>query len=166
MSLPVYQHINVKSTSLEDLSHMLHPDMNLKHPVAINLKTLDLDAQREMIGLIENYFASNNISFKFPYPLYLVSDHEVSITKVPLVHDTKELPKFYTQRESKMNVKETHLAGKNKLLQQEVKNCDASANLSDIENYGYSHRQVFELEQERKFYRSILNKLMKAKKNG
>lgn len=164
MSLPVYQHINVKSASLEDLSHMLHPDMNLKHPVAINLKTLDLDAQREMIGLIENYFASNNISFKFPYPLYLVSDHEVSITKVPLVHDPKELPKFYTQRESKMNVKETHLAGKNKLLQQEVKNCDASANLGDLENYGYSHRQVFELEQERKFYRSILNKLMKAKK--
>lgn len=166
MSLPVYQHINVKSASLEDLSHMLHPDMNLKHPVAINLKTLDLDAQREMIGLIENYFASNNISFKFPYPLYLVSDHEVSITKVPLVHETSELPKFYTQRESKMNVKETHLAGKNKLLQQEVKNCDASANLSDIENYGYSHREVFELEQERKFYRSILNKLMKARKNG
>ena len=55
---------------------------------------------------------------------------------------------------------------KNKLLQQEVKNCDASANLNDIENYGYSHRVVYELEQERKFYRSILNKLMKAKKNG
>lgn len=166
MSLPVYQHINVKTASLEDLSHMLHPDMNLKHPVVINLKTLDLDAQREMIGLIENYFASNNLSYKFPYPLYLVSDHEVSISKVPLVHETSELPKFYTQRESKMNVKETHLAGKNKLLQQEVKNCDTSANVSDIENYGYSHRVVFELEQERKFYRSILNKLMKAKKNG
>ncbi len=145
---------------------MLHPDINLKHPVVINLKALDLDQQREMIGLIENYFSSNNISFKFPYPIYLVSDHEISITKVPLVHDPIELPKFYTQRESKMNVKETHLAGKNKLLQQEVKNCDASANLSDIENYGYSHRVIYELKQERKFYRSILNKLLKARKNG
>ena len=145
---------------------MLHPDINLKHPVVFNLKSLDLDQQREMIGLIENYFSSNNISFKFPYPIYLVSDHEISITKVPLVHESNELPKFYTQRESKMNVKETHLAGKNKLLQQEVKNCDASANLSDIENYGYSHRVIYELEQERKFYRSILNKLLKARKNG
>jgi hypothetical protein len=166
MSLPVYQHISIKSASLEDLGNMLHPDINLKHPVVFNLKSLDLDQQREMIGLIENYFSSNNISFKFPYPIYLVSDHEISITKVPLVHESNELPKFYTQRESKMNVKETHLAGKNKLLQQEVKNCDASANLSDIENYGYSHRVIYELEQERKFYRSILNKLLKARKNG
>jgi hypothetical protein len=166
MSLPVYQHITIKNASLEDLSHMLHPDMNLKHPVVINLKSLDLDQQREIIGLIENYFSSNNLSYKFPYPMYLVSDHEVSIAKVPIVHETNELPKFYTQRESKMNVKETHLAGKNKLLQQEVKNCDTSANTSDIENYGYSHRVIFELEEERKYYRSILNQLMKVKKNG
>lgn len=166
MSLPVYQHVNLKTASLEDLGHMLHADLNLKHPVVINLKSLDLDQQREMIGLIENYFSSNNLSYKFPYPIYLVSDHETSISKVPLVNDTKELPKFYTQRESKMNVKESHLAGKNKLLQQEVRNCDTSANVSDIENYGYSHRVIFEIEQERKFYRSILNRLMKAKKNG
>lgn len=166
MSLPVYQHVNLKTASLEDLGHMLHADLNLKHPVVINLKSLDLDQQREMIGLIENYFSSNNLSYKFPYPIYLVSDHEASISKVPLVNDTKELPKFYTQRESKMNVKESHLAGKNKLLQQEVRNCDTSANVSDIENYGYSHRMIFEVEQERKFYRSILNRLMKAKKNG
>ncbi len=166
MSLPVYQHVNLKTASLEDLGHMLHADLNLKHPVVINLKSLDLDQQREMIGLIENYFSSNNLSYKFPYPIYLVSDHEASISKVPLVNDTKELPKFYTQRESKMNVKESHLAGKNKLLQQEVRNCDTSANVSDIENYGYSHRVIFEVEQERKFYRSILNRLMKAKKNG
>jgi hypothetical protein len=166
MSLPVYQHITIKNASLEDLGHMLHPDMNLKHPVVINVKALDLDAQREIIGLIENYFSSNNLSYKFPYPIYLLSDHEVSITKVPLVHEQNELPKFYTQRESKMNVKETHLAGKNKLLQQEVKNCDTSANSGDIENYGFSHRIIFELEQERKFYRSILNKLQKAKKIG
>lgn len=166
MSLPIYQHINIKNASLEDIGNMLHQDINLKHPVVFNLKTLDLDQQREMIGLIENFFASNNISFKFPYPVYLISDHEISITKVPLVHEASELPKFYSQRESKMNVKESHLAGKNKLLQQEVKNCDASANISDIENFGYSHKAIFELEQERKFYRSILNKLLKARKNG
>ena len=166
MSLPVYQHVDLKTASLEDLSHMLHHDLNLNHPVVINLKAMDLDQQREIIGLIENYFASNNLSYKFPYPVYLVSDHESSISKVPLVRDTKELPKFYRQRETKMNVKETHLASKNRLLQQEVKNCDTSVNESHIENYGYSHRIIFEVEQERKFYRSILNQLLKAKKNG
>jgi hypothetical protein len=166
MSLPVYQHIHFKSSSLEDLTNLLRPDLNQKHPVVINLKTLDLDQQREVIGLIENYYVSQNLSFKFPYPLYLVSDHERSITQVPLVHETQDLPKFFTQRESKMNVKESHLAGKNKLLQQEVINSDASANENDIENYGAAHRIIFELEQERKFYRSILNQLIKVNQDG
>ncbi len=166
MSLPVYQHINLKSSSLEELGNLLHPDMNLKHPVVFNLKTLDLDGQRDIIGLIENYFMSQNLSYKFPYPIYVLSDHEESITKIPLVQDLQKLPKFFTQRETKMNVRETHLASKNKLLQQEVKNNDASANKTNIDNYGDSHRTIFELEHERKFYRGILNQLMKAHKDG
>lgn len=166
MSLPVYLHINLKTASLEEMGNLLHSDMNLKHPVVFNLKTLDLDGQRETIGLIENFFVSQNLSYKYPYPVYILSDHEESITKLPLVHELQKLPKFFGQRESKMNVRETHLSSKNKLLQQEVKNNDALANTANIDNYGDSHRVIFELEQERKFYRGILNKLMKAQKDG
>lgn len=166
MNLPVYQHINIKTPSLEDLIPLLNSDMNLKHPIVMNVKTLDIDQQREIIGLIENYFVSNNLSYKFPYPVYILSDHEQSISKVSVVQDPKQLPKFFSQRESKMNVKESHLAGKNKLLQQEVKNSDASANEAQVQSYAESHRIVFELEQERTFYRSILNRLMKVTKNG
>ncbi len=166
MSLPVYQHIQLKSNSFEDLSANLTPDINLRHPVVFNLKSLDLDQQRETIGLIENFFSSQNLSFKFPYPIFVISDHEPSICRIPLVREVNELPKFFTQRESKMNVKESHLAGKNKLLQQEVKNSDASSNHQDLETYAESHRQIYELEVERKIYRSILNKLFKAKQNG
>lgn len=162
MSLPVYQHINLGSASLENLPSILAPDLNLKHPVSINLKNLSFDEQREVIGLIENHFVSNNLSFKFPYPIYLISDHERSITRVPLVNELKELPKFYVQKESRMNVKEAHLASKNKLIQQEIKNTDSSANTKDIDAYGESHRVIYEHEIERKFYRSILNRLLKA----
>lgn len=166
MSLPIYQHINVKTASLEDMNNLLNPDMNLKHPVVLNLKALDLDLQRETIGLVENYFFSHNLSFKFPYPIYILSDHEPSIARVPLVRTPQELPKFFSQRETKMNVKESHLAGRNKLLQQEVKNSDTSVNLQELAHYGDSHKKIFELEEERSFYRSILNRLMKGTKNG
>ena len=65
-----------------------------------------------------------------------------------------------------MNVKESHLASRNKLLQQEVKNSDTSVNLQELDHYGDSHKKIFELEEERSFYRSILNRLMKGTKNG
>lgn len=166
MSLPLYQQLNLKSASLDDLRSVLHRDMNLKHPVVMNTKNLDLDQQREVIGLIENFFMSNDLSFKYPYPLYILSDHEPSITKIPLFSDPSLLPKFFNARDTKMNVKESHLAGKNKLLQQEVKNSDASAVSGQIENYGETHRLIHQNEKERQFYLSIIQDLTKGKTHG
>ncbi len=166
MSLPVYQVIQVKSSSLEDLNEILKKDMNLRHPVVLNLLALDLDAQREFIGLIENYFVSENISFKFPYAVYLVSVHEPSISLMPVVPGQDKLPKFFQQKEGRMNVKESHLAGRNKMLQQEVANADSTLHQSEVRSYALFHRRIFELERERDFCLDLMNKLTKAKKNG
>jgi hypothetical protein len=166
MSLPVYQHINVRTIQLDDLENLLSKNLNLKHPVALNLKFLDLDQQREMIGLIENFFQTNNLSFKFPYPVYLVTDHESTITHMPTAFDMDSLPKFFTQRESKMNVKESQLISRNRLLQQEITNADSQSIEESMNRYGQVHRQIFEMEKERLFYRSVLNRLMKGKYNG
>jgi hypothetical protein len=166
MSLPVYQVIPVKSASLEDLNEILKKEMNLRHPVAINLLELDGDAQREFIGLIENYFVSENISFKFPYAIYLVTLHEPSISLMPIVPSLQKLPKFYQQKEGRMNVKESHLAGRNKLLQQEVANADSSLHQSEVRSYALFHRRIYELEKERDFCLDLLKELSKVKTNG
>ncbi len=166
MSLPVYQVIQVKSSSLEDLSEILKKDMNLRHPVVLNLLELNLDAQREFIGLIENFFVSENISFKFPYSVYLVSVHEASISLMPVVPAMNKLPKFFQQKEGRMNVKESHLAGRNKMLQQEVANADSTLHQSEVRSYALFHRRIFELEKERDFCLNLMNTLTKAKKNG
>jgi len=166
MSLPVYQHCNLKSSSLEDLELFLRPELNTKHPVVINLRTFNSDQQRELIGLIENYYVSNNISFLFPYPVYLITDHEATISRMPIVQKNEELPKFYSHAESRMNVKETHLIEKNKLLQIEIKNTDSLANSSSINRYGHYHRQIMEQEEQRVFMRTIITKLTKVKKHG
>lgn len=166
MGLPIYQHVNVRTIQLEDLKNLLHKEMNLRHPVALNLKHLDLDQQREMIGLIENYFVTSNFSFKFPYPVYLVMDHEKTISQMPSVKNLEDLPRFFSQKESKMNVKETHLLERNKLLQQEIANANPMEGQEEIQRYADFHKKVFELEKERLFYRSVLNQLIKGTKNG
>jgi hypothetical protein len=165
MSLPVYQVIQLKTSSLEDLNELLKKDMNLRHPVVLNLLALDLDSQREFIGLIENFFVSENISFKFPYAVYLVSVHEPSISLMPIVPTMGKLPKFFQQKEGRMNVKESHLVGRNKLLQQEVANADSTLHQSEVRSYALFHRRIFELEKERDFCVNLLNRLRKVK-NG
>lgn len=164
MSLPIYQTHNLKSSSLEDLDAFLRPELNLKHPIVINLKAFNSDQQRDLIGLIENYYVSNNISYRFPYPVYLLTDHETTISKMPIIQKTEELPKFYSHAESRMNVKETHLIEKNKLLQIEIQNTDSLAGATSIARYGHYHRQILELEDQRIFMRNLITKLTKVKK--
>ncbi len=163
MNLPIYQHINIRSQVFEDLNSILTAEMNIRHPVVFNLRSLDIDLQREFIGLIENYFTTQNVSFTFPYPMYLVTDHDPSISEMPVINTVEELPQFYNQKEGKMNVKETHLIAKNKLQQQEIRNSDPRTTDESLEHYGHIHRKIFKLDQERNFYRHLLDHLTKKK---
>jgi hypothetical protein len=65
-----------------------------------------------------------------------------------------------------MNVKESQLISRNRLLQQEITNADSQSIEESMNRYGQVHRQIFEMEKERLFYRSVLNRLMKGKYNG
>jgi hypothetical protein len=166
MSLPIYQNITLKYYSFDDITMILKPDLNLRHPVVFNLKTLSLEDQREVIGLIENFFDSESISYKFPYPVYIVSDHEKSITQIPLISEQAFLPQFYAEKEGKMNVKESHIVGKNKLLQQEVSNKNSKDAAKEMFVYGSIHRQIFEQENEMNFYQKTLDRLTKKGSHG
>ncbi len=165
MSLPFYHIYTPKSSSYEDLGDILNKEMNLRHPAVIGLKNLEFDVQREFIGLIENYFASENLDYNFPYPLYILTDHESSISNISLIKDTNELPIFYKKKEGKMNVKESHLISKNKLLQQEIYNTDAKKGDRVLTEFGKMHAMIHELETERLILKDLMKKVLKAK-NG
>jgi hypothetical protein len=163
MALPIYHSIIIKDLHIEGLAGILDLQMNTKHPVVLNLGQLEFDQQREAIGLIENFFTTNNASFLFPYPIYLITDHESSITKMPTVKTTGQLPRFFMQKDSRINIKETHLLKKNSLLYQEIKNTDSIQIKEFIDDYGSIHNSIYKKEKERLFYSSILKKLMKVK---
>lgn len=166
MTLPVYQTIHIRSAALDDLQSVLSGELNLKHPLVLDMKTLTVDEQRELIGLIENHFVMVGISYKFPYPVYVITDHESTISGLPLVKTQDELPKFFQQKDGKTNIKEQHLIARNKLLQQEVRNGDNMTNETEIKVFGKIHRHIFLQEEERLFCRTLLNKLTKVKRNG
>jgi len=165
MQLPLFQTIHIKSGTPEELMSLLNPELNLKHPIVFNLKKIPFDQQREVTGLIENFYVTNNYSFKFPYAVYLLSDHESSVSNMTTIYSETELPKFFTNKEGKLNVKETHLMNKNRLLQQEIHNTDAGNANRELAVFGEVHRQIFLMEEERIFYRHILNSLKKEKRS-
>lgn len=161
MNLANYQTITLKNGTFDELSPYLTSDINLRYPVVFSLLHLDREIQREMIGLIENYFSTNNLSFLFPYPVYLVTVYNQSLSRMPIVNKIENLPKFFLQKDGKMNAKETSLVEKSKMVQQEVKNIDTESFQKNYEDFTKSHKQLFQLSLEKKFYQSIIDKLKK-----
>ena len=165
MNLPIYQIINVKSAQLEDIAALLHEDLNLRRPVAYVLKTLSLDEQREMIGVIENWFETHQVSWRYPYPVFIVSDYSDAIGHMPVFTDVTRLPRFYNQKDVKVTVKETQVLERNRLLQQEIKNADSHETAEVLKAYGINHKKIWYLAKEAHFYEQLLKKL-RAKVNG
>lgn len=166
MNLPVYQFLNLTASNVDDLAGLVRPEANFRAPLVINLLELEADVQRETIGLIENVFSAENSSFFFPYPVYLLTVHEPSITRVPVVNRLEELPRFFNQKESRLNVKESHILSKNRLLQQELRNMDPYRTREEIEAYADHHRRLFAGDQERRFLRELLTRLLNGVKVG
>jgi acyl-CoA synthetase (NDP forming) len=165
MNLPIYQIINVKSAQLEDIAAILHEDLNLRRPVAYVLKTLNLDEQREVIGVIENWFETHQASWRYPYPVFIISDYSDAIGHMPVFTDVTHLPRFYNQKDVKVTVKETQVLERNRLLQQEIKNADSHEMAEVIKEYGINHKKIWYLVKEASFYEQLLKKL-RAKVNG
>lgn len=166
MNLPVYHFINLNASNIDDLESFIKPDLNFRTPCVLNLLELDADLQRETIGLIENTLTTQNSSFLYPYPIYLMTIHEPSITRMPVVGKMEELPKFFNQKESRLNVKESHILSKNRLLQQEIRNSDPYQNREELQKYADYHRQLFAGDQERRFLRELLSRLLNGVKVG
>lgn len=145
----------------EELRELLTPDLNLQAPVVFDVRELPEEDQNGARQLIEVFFRDHNLSLRFPYPVYAIT--KITAGDDPLIGLTteRELPRFFTKRSGKMNVKETHLAEKNSLIQREIKNSDYAHSLKAIGAYAKSHHKIYLGEQERFFYKEILESLEK-----
>ncbi|MBY0517991.1 MAG: hypothetical protein K2P81_13870 [Bacteriovoracaceae bacterium] len=167
MNLPIYQILPIKSADLHEIASLLHEDLNLKRPVVFDLLTLSKDDQREVIGIVENWYYTHQASWRFPYPVYFISVFGESLGHIPVVSELKKLPKFFNQKENKIGVKESQVVDKNRLLQQEVKNADPQQTTEILKDYGIQHKKIWFLVNEGQFYEGLLKKLRaKDKKNG
>ena len=148
----------------EELQELLITDLNLENPIVFDLRVLAEEDQSMAFNLIEDFFRRTNLSLHFPYPIYALTKVARGNGSLVTLRSERELPRFFTKRSGKMNVKETHLAEKNSLIQREIKNIDFAHSSKAITNYSKSHHKIYLGEQERFFCRGILENLVKEEK--
>ena len=148
----------------KELQELLHPDLNLQNPVVFDLRELSTEDQEKVLRLIDSFYNDNNLTIRFPYPVYAFTTvHEKSQGVVTLGSE-KELPRFFTKRSGKLNVKETHLSEKNALIQREIRNTDLGTSVKTLKDFAGAHKKIYLGEKERLFYEGILERLEKGTK--
>jgi hypothetical protein len=162
MGIAFYHIHSLSNAYREEIHERLSTEINLENPVALDLRNLPVADQRLALIEIETFFLTQNQSPRFPYPVYILTDLEDMASILVTLKSPDELPKFFSKRSSKLNVKETHLSQKNSLLQRAVKNSDPLHYSEVIKDFSEAHQTIYHQERERLFYEEILGRLKKG----
>ena len=157
----MYKFVKIRNTSAEEIRKNLTIDINLKQPVVFDLRELNFEISQDFITTINYFFKSKGISFKYPYPLYIISNYDYENSEITIFQNEKDLPRFFSKKNSKTNLRESQLVSKTRLLQQEIKNSDPTSYELRIKNFSKKHKIIFQLEIERQNYQKIITELLK-----
>lgn len=165
MAFPVYPKSSLKISSDSDLGLLINNKINLRFPILIEFISTSFEEETKLIQHLQAHLDKLNINPAFPYPIFAITSFEPgqSITFTCLRSKT-ELPRFFLQKDGRLNLKESNLLDKIKLLQQETFNSTSLENMKIIKNYANSHRLINSLDKERSLYMDLLKRLKKSGK--
>lgn len=165
MAFPVYPKNSLKISPESDLGLLINNEINLRFPVIIEFISSSFEEETKLIKHLQNRLNDLNVNPGFPYPIFAITTFEPnqSITFTCL-RSKNEIPRFFLQKDGRLNLKESNLLDKIKLLQQENFNSTSLENMKIIKKYAQAHRLINSLDQERKSYLNLLNRLKKSGK--
>ena len=166
MILPNYKFLKLKNFSQDHLSTVLNDSFNLKHPVVLVITSLSRNEQIELINFVENYFKHHNLSLKYPYPVFFISKEDGLPHESLVFESERKLPRFFSKKDAKVNLKDSHQILKNRLIQLEIKNTDSKLYENRIKKYAQLHKNIYELEKERVDYEWIHDQLLQTNKEN
>ena len=165
MAFPVYPKNSLKISSDSDLGLLINNEINLRFPVIIEFISSSQEEDTKLIQHLQKRLNDLNVNPGFPYPIYAITTSEPDQTiTFTCLRSKNEIPKFFLQKDGRLNLKESNLLDKIKLLQQETFNCSSVENMKIIKKYAYSHRLINSLDQERTSYLNLLKRLKKSGK--
>jgi hypothetical protein len=160
MTFPVYQKNSIRINQEADLDRLITKEINLYNPVIVEFETTSKEEETKLIHLLQKHLEQLNLNPRFPYAIYVITQIEIEIPLSFVCQRSKgEIPKFFTQKDARLNLKESHLMDKIRLLQQESGNCSSLENMNSLQRYAKSHRLIHVLDQERLAYKNLLRRL-------
>ncbi|MFG1492089.1 hypothetical protein ACRXCV_11730 [Halobacteriovorax sp. GFR7] len=95
MKTPILEEFKLKAIDKEEIKLAMKTYRVGHQPLYLDASKLQRDRLIKLLGLLSNVLEEENLSPKFPYPFYIISDIEDIWTRFPIFKSLEDLPKYY-----------------------------------------------------------------------
>lgn len=156
MAIPSYKKIHLKSETITEVKNQLSVLNFSQSPHIIIIE--HLENQKLAIENLEFFLKGTRINFDV-YPLYILTNLSDTPSKLNLIKELNQAPKFYYQKVKLLNVKENKLLTKIELKQRNLNALRYSDYKMHLKSYAEDHKKLAVLCNEGHFLDDLWNQL-------
>lgn len=158
MLLPIYQEIELLNAEESELDNIFQGKFYGNCPLVFDITKFGT-GQTKIIRNFEVYLNKHNLSSKFPYALYFISDIENYRGTLNIMASKNHLPRFFNQRNKKPSGKESQILNKVHLKREKIKSVANAQSEYKLKQFAKYHKILFRESFEGHFLESILKEL-------
>lgn len=151
MAPPIVKQIELLSETLANIIQFLDEQSFNERPHVISLQKFP-EKQIELVQVLDDYF----IDKSFIYPVYILSQVTDYPTRLTLIQELSEVPRYYKQKSKQLNIKENLVFSKIKLKQNQLTNINMLEIKPILDQYAYDHKIIYEKECFNEFLTDVI----------
>ncbi|MFN8369913.1 MAG: hypothetical protein U0T83_04710 [Bacteriovoracaceae bacterium] len=152
--------IKISNTNLQNMEPVLKPlELGKASYAFIFDKAIGIKDFISVVTLLEEHLTKLKINPRFPYPIYLVSDYDLSDCSFFIIKQIKDIPKYFLEMPGRPGSKELQTIKKLNILRNKIINSDINEKQKLLKNFSFKNKKLFNILKEIDFYEEITKKI-------
>jgi len=155
MRIPIYQELILRNENQAELVNILEVN-KVGHVPCYFLTHLIADSKLpHLLSELEKAMNQIAISPRFPYPIYIISEHLDHHSFFPTAKSVEDLPKHFFKKVKRPGVKESQILMRNTVLLNKLINQPCEEKMTQITMWREGQKKLATITKELFFYQTI-----------
>jgi hypothetical protein len=161
MRIPIYQELILRNENSTELLNVLEVNKVGHVPCYFLTHLIAENKLPQLLTELEKAMNQIGISPRFPYPIYIISEHLDHHNFFPTAQSVEDLPKHFFKKVKRPGVKESQILSRNTVLLSKVNNQPCEDKMQLLKAWQEGQKKLSDLSKELFFYQTIFKKRVK-----
>jgi len=143
MELPTYYKIIVDESSFDEFDQFLFHSPIGKRPCYVDLLGRNSEEVIPILNQMNERLVFLEISYQFPYPVYILNENVRNHPNFRMVKDVSELPKFFNLKSKRPRNNDMELLRKINIQRERINNLNLDAKLGFIRGNAHLNKKLY-----------------------